>query len=483
MRPFLYPSNSGKWTGMLAYFVTTMVSEMSRHVGRSLVHRIYDSDVTDSIRHQGMAPFEAPLSVETVRFLSGYLASLVIEGLYGKNGMMSQFCSQCLKNLVGIDPTLGRVAIPFLLGALDPGAVNQSHQAPVAMQTLNLLMKPLLFPCPVMLPYVSDLLRLSLPGVDPNDNTKTCVTLSMWTGLLSWLPVQSSYRAPAADSYPPAFLSIVNSVDQLDPAAEALYRSFQSPARVQAAYDSLVLALEEWVPCVMDRIFAVVEAQEKVDKKQKAHHVVGFIAEFFGQLVSACSSDLRQVVEDKVVDFFKSSTPLNAAKLCSKIASCITETGGEHGPASMRRLLETLVTADVLGNSCSAEVLAYRLRVVAGVVRYGGGDSIVQCLDLLTPLVGPTFTSHTDRDVRDCAAKLLKDLLRGATSQYVFLSYYSSEPFYFLFCAIQIVWSLTVYYQSKHHKSVNLGHGFIPSSITRLLLLTTAINLSTTIPV
>jgi len=72
------------------------------------------------------------ISLETVRFLCGYLASLVIEGLYGKNGLMSQFCSQCLKNLVGIDPTLGRVAVPFLLGALDPGAVNQSHQVSIS---------------------------------------------------------------------------------------------------------------------------------------------------------------------------------------------------------------------------------------------------------------------------------------------------------------------------------------------------------------
>jgi len=47
------------------------------------------------------------------------------------------------------------------------------------MQTLNLLMKPLLFPCPVMLPYVSDLLRMSLPGVDPNDNTKVGDTIRL----------------------------------------------------------------------------------------------------------------------------------------------------------------------------------------------------------------------------------------------------------------------------------------------------------------
>jgi len=62
MRPFLYPSNAGKWTGMLAYFVTTTVSEISRHVGRSLVHKIYDSASDPAAnRHQGMAPFEAPL--------------------------------------------------------------------------------------------------------------------------------------------------------------------------------------------------------------------------------------------------------------------------------------------------------------------------------------------------------------------------------------------------------------------------------------
>ena len=41
--------------------------------------------------------------------------------------------------------------MPFLLLALDPSAVNQTHQAPLAMHTASVVFKPLLFPRPVVL--------------------------------------------------------------------------------------------------------------------------------------------------------------------------------------------------------------------------------------------------------------------------------------------------------------------------------------------
>jgi hypothetical protein len=33
VRPFLYASNSGNWTNQLAYFITSFVSELGRHIG------------------------------------------------------------------------------------------------------------------------------------------------------------------------------------------------------------------------------------------------------------------------------------------------------------------------------------------------------------------------------------------------------------------------------------------------------------------
>ena len=56
-----------------------------------------------------------------------------------------------LQNLCAVDPALGHIILPFLLRALDPAAVNQPHQAPIAILTASVVFKPLLYPRPVIL--------------------------------------------------------------------------------------------------------------------------------------------------------------------------------------------------------------------------------------------------------------------------------------------------------------------------------------------
>ena len=120
VRPFLYPSNNGNWTGPLAYFITTFVVQMTRHVGRSVADGLLGPD-------ESACPFPH-CDVVTVQYIMGSLVPLLVEGLYGKNPMMSQFCAMSLKCLLAIDPNIGDVLVPFFLSALDVTAVNQSHQ-------------------------------------------------------------------------------------------------------------------------------------------------------------------------------------------------------------------------------------------------------------------------------------------------------------------------------------------------------------------
>ena len=84
--------------------------------------------------------------------------------------------------------------------ALDPAAVNQPHQAPIAILTASVVFKPLLYPRPVILRYLPDLLKLVLPGVDPCDPTKTSVTLKLLSVILSWIPLRTTYKITAGDT-------------------------------------------------------------------------------------------------------------------------------------------------------------------------------------------------------------------------------------------------------------------------------------------
>jgi len=121
VRPFLYPSNTGAWTAQLAHFLTTVVTQMTRHLGRSIALSVAGPAETQ-------LQWLPPLHMCSLRYVSGSLLALLVEGLYGKNSIMTQYWSLCLKNLVVVDPNIGDVLLPFLLSALDVSAVNQSHQ-------------------------------------------------------------------------------------------------------------------------------------------------------------------------------------------------------------------------------------------------------------------------------------------------------------------------------------------------------------------
>lgn len=78
------------------------------------------------------------------------------------------------------------------------------------MKTLQITFKSLLYPKPVILKYLPDLLRLSLPGVDPSDVSKTVATLELYSAMLNWLPVQSIYKAAKKEEYPTPYIAVVD---------------------------------------------------------------------------------------------------------------------------------------------------------------------------------------------------------------------------------------------------------------------------------
>ena len=418
MRTFLYPSNAGAWTPLLAYYLTTLVSEMARHVGRNLSHTLFDVDGATQRVH-GMQIFEAPVHIVTIRFLSGYLASTMMECLYGKNNMMTDFASKCLKNLCGMDPTLGLLVVPFLLGALDPQAVNQSHQAPIAMRALSDSLTSLLYPCPVVLQYLPELLRLSLPGVDANDAIKSCATLQMYSNLFEWLQVKKVYIAPQSTSYPPAVLSMLSSEDELDSDYKALFASLVNEKKVQPHYNKLAVAVEDWAVDFLNKIFEVVESQDELKKDQKSPAINGYINNCIEHLFQACSWDkasgyaLRTRLENKIVDYYHMSTPLNAGKISSKILATVTE----FNPECTTRLLAGLLGPDILDGTCSSKKLAFRIRCCTGAIRCTSSQ-VLSNLETLRPFFTPKYLMHVEKDVRESALKLFKNALRSVISSY-----------------------------------------------------------------
>jgi hypothetical protein len=121
IRSFFYPSNTGAWTAQLAYFIATFVFQICRHIGKSIAANILSCEGDANA-------FELPLHYSTIEYLCGSLLSLIVEGLYSKDQVMAHLCQSCIKNLVTVNHKIGELLMPLLMSALDPAAVNLSHQ-------------------------------------------------------------------------------------------------------------------------------------------------------------------------------------------------------------------------------------------------------------------------------------------------------------------------------------------------------------------
>lgn len=58
-----------------------------------------------------------------------------------------------------------------------------------------MLVRPLLWPRPLLAPYIAELLRNSLPGIDPNDIPKTSATLGFYSAFLGSVPLVDATSA------------------------------------------------------------------------------------------------------------------------------------------------------------------------------------------------------------------------------------------------------------------------------------------------
>ena len=139
-------------------------------------------------------------------------------------------------------------------------------------------------------------------------------------------------------------------------------------------------------------------------------------------------TQLRTGMQSKVIEFFQNTTPLNAAKASAKLMEAMVTSD----PAILPHVLNALLTVPLSSSGSSssssltlvecysAEKAAFRLRLAGGALRCGTSCQIVPCLpSLLLPIVTSSiYFNHEEKSVRTAVGKLLKDLLKGATSIY-----------------------------------------------------------------
>jgi hypothetical protein len=436
---YFYPSNVGNFTPLLSNFLIMFVVQLCRHVGHALATVVQGSA---SIRKRHLAH---RVHLPTVQYLVTNLLSFCLEGLYSKNHYMSQCCAQCIKNLVTVQPAVcAPIVVPFLLAALDPAAVSNAHQAPVAMQTLSSCFKPLMYPQPVLLPYLQDILRLSLPGIEPSDVMKTSITLNLYCTILAWLP--TTLRSTSADSAEPLPRAYI---DVLQESLLGYGRLTEASAITVDLLNSQLESLSgyigaEWVNAFVSRIFALLEAQEATVEGAKPSPLAGAIGQVASYLFQSLrplpgrgdddaqqiqQRDVRLAVQEQVRKYFASTTPLNGVKGSAKLVEAMVTAD----PSILNDVLKELLCPHLTSSSkvteedptaallaaFSADKLAFRLRLAGGACRAATSHSISASLSILEPIVtSAAFYNHDEKAVRTATSKLIKDLLKGATSFY-----------------------------------------------------------------
>ena len=412
----------------------------------------------------------------------------------------------------------------------------------MALQTLSSCFRCLMYPQPLILKFLPDVLRLSLAGIEPSDVRKTALVLHLYSTILAWLPtvcpeycdIASTYDDDDDDDAPTlrSYIELIedkkgdssSSSKEKKNEKEMIIRVELSPSEINDQYEELSRYMcQEWCDALLKKFFALLEAQEaevegaaqspltglclydemRCDEMRSESYTAVGERERMGLIIvsidhiscvlshssimslsspilgslgqcaaylfqslrplpvppppsvkvggdsssssrSSRSNDsymkgwqskqlqqtqLRTDMQSKVIQFFRNTTPLNAAKASAKLMEAMVTSD----PSILPHVLNALLTVPLPSSSgssssssltlveCySAEKVAFRLRLAGGALRCGTSRQIIPCLpSLLLPIVtSSVYFNHEEKSVRTAVGKLLKDLLKGATSIY-----------------------------------------------------------------
>jgi hypothetical protein len=211
---------------------------------------------------------------------------------------------------------LSDVIVPFLLSALDPEAVNQSHQAPSALFALSMCFRSFLYPNPVIIPYLADILKLSLNGIDPNDPKKTSSTISLYNSIFVWIPIGKQFQELKTSDSTDSYLSLACGVTSSKNSIDMTYH-----------LEALAEYTAEWALAFVDKMITLFEANEEKQKGKKNAFAVGpMVCDTFENVFLSSSTEVRDQLVDKVLLYLKLQCPKNTDKEWAKILDTFTWT-------------------------------------------------------------------------------------------------------------------------------------------------------------
>ena len=461
VKPYFNPSNTGSWTFPLGAFLHYLSYEISHRMGIMAGLNVLKSSHPNSYKQLcNDEPYLSCVELpghEIVAFLDTLLP-LCQQALYSKNASVSHAGETALLYLAQVDPA--RVAPPMIdfgLRALDITSVNLAHQAPSALSALTRLFQPALRQCPTMvLSRLPEMLRLSLAGIDSNDQNKTMRTLIFYRNLVMWLPVGGALNIESDDNESNGTIQIGEGLmDQRNSiVATASYKSalaslpessilaqtnvamLDTDSDLDTVMEEAMLAMSDWSLAFLDRIYELLRATGEQEKVGKGHSGYGAS---HGSMDIAVTKNVSRIMKETLTYFFSSmdaqtyrsalrsvsrflqeeTLPFavkDASLLCQAV--CMTRFDLKDSSVDANPGLDALapiLTEDLEHRSTKSAI--YRLRCLAGAVRYAG-SSVLKHRDSIVAAITHALSQPDDKALFKTGCKLLRHTLSSQCEEY-----------------------------------------------------------------
>lgn len=465
--PYFHPSNTGAWTFPLGVFLHYLSYELCRRLARGASQSALAEKYPElAEKVETVEPYKAHSLIpdhELVLILDAMLP-LCQQALYSKNSRVGRAGESALLYLTQIDHKICPVFLDFAMRALDISSVTLSHQAPAALSVLSRLVPPSLKKNPsFFLERLPEMLRLTLAGIDSNDEDKTIRTLIFYRTLTSWIPIgknktkKVNLHGNKKEAGTWAFGSeLIDSIANLSenknywdflrtlPKDSLLFQAEISHSielddqreRMVVLLEEAALALGDWCLAFLERIYDLLRAAGEQEKVGKSHGIASrhssadaSQAKHFNLLFRQCIAQVFAAMDESnfvsaarsVAAFLSSETLPFAAKYASILCEAVCATRCQDGSSSKSGLDIVLPCLyEDLSNKSSATKL-YRFRALAGGVRYAGVHVQSYKQEIKT-ILEMAFSDKEDKKVVKAGCKLLRHFLSSQCESYPFSS-------------------------------------------------------------
>lgn len=384
---FCHPSNSGNWSASIGCVLLGITQALVARVSaerRATKSGIHSRISSDAFVH-AVAPHEHRLNDIYVDSLVSLLLPLINLGLYSKSSSMSKVSASAARDLAVLSPLL--VAPLLDVGTEGLTYMASPHRTSTALKLLTSLTP--VFLDSSFLPNGSELLlralELTLPGIDPNDPSKTISTMRFIAG------------------------------------ATARFYSVQETG----GFPEFSAFLENYVPSLLTRIFLLCSAADAPEKKSRQQVLHSLLATAMENLFSALPPILVVSAAKRIAREVAGSAKTNAMKyygllvrISASAAARVLCNGKNPSPdIFLPPLLGQLLDKrrdQVVLTALSEEELVWRVRMVAQACRCVG-TGIEGFVPDLCSLVRLSIRKP-ERKIYKAGGRALRGLLEGLTS-------------------------------------------------------------------